>query len=61
MSTDLSQFALWNADPVMLRSGGLILRYYSACLFLLFVTGEHLPPDVQSALHGRVKSILARG
>jgi hypothetical protein len=30
-------------------------------LFLLFVAGEHLEPGVHSALHSRVKSLVARG
>jgi len=30
-------------------------------LFLLFVAGEHLEPNVQQALHSRVKSIVSHG
>jgi prolipoprotein diacylglyceryl transferase len=42
VETDFSQYILWSVDPVMLRWGGLEIRYYSACVFLAFACGYPL-------------------
>ncbi len=39
MEADFTQYWLWNVDPVMLRVGGLQIRWYSVCFFLVFVAG----------------------
>jgi len=39
MQPDLSQYWVWNIDPVMLRIGGAQIRWYSVCFFFVFVFG----------------------
>jgi prolipoprotein diacylglyceryl transferase len=55
MQTDLTQFLLWNADPVMLRLAGREVHYYSALFFLAFAFGYALWHwQMRRAGHGRV-------
>jgi prolipoprotein diacylglyceryl transferase len=39
METDLTQYFLWNVDPVMFHVAGRGIRYYSICFFLVFFLG----------------------
>ncbi len=39
MSADLAAFAVWSPDPVMLRLGGIELRWYGLCFLAVFVLG----------------------
>jgi prolipoprotein diacylglyceryl transferase len=42
VEVDFSQYFLWSVDPVMLRLGGLEIRYYSVFVFLAFAGGYPL-------------------
>jgi prolipoprotein diacylglyceryl transferase len=39
VDVDLSASLLWDVDPVALRIGGIELRYYGICYFLVFAVG----------------------
>jgi prolipoprotein diacylglyceryl transferase len=55
MQTDLTQFLLWNVDPVMLRLAGREIHYYSVLFFFAFAIGYALWHwQMRRAGHGAV-------